>query len=69
MVRGSSCRASRGGTPIGASRIVSPQAAEGNCTSLDGTEVSSGGAGAGDAGGTEAAGKVGLTGEGSSSWS
>ena len=30
--------------PIGALKIVSPQADEGNCTSSDGTEVSSGGA-------------------------
>ena len=57
------------GAPIGASRVVSPQADEGNFTSSDGTEVRSGGAGAGDSGGTEAAGKAGVTGEGSSSWS
>ena len=57
------------GTPIGASRVVSPQADEENCTSSDGREVSSGGAGAGDSGGTEAAVKAGVTGEGSSSWS
>ena len=42
---------------------------EGNCSSSDGTDVSSGGAGESDSGDTEAAGTARVTGEGSSSWS
>ena len=52
-----------------ASTVVSSHVDEGNCSSSDGTEVSSGGAGGGDSGNTKAAGTAGVTGEGSSSWS
>ena len=69
LVLGSSCRTGSEGTPIGASRVVSSHVDEGNCSSSDGTEVSSGGGGGGDSGDTEAAGTAGVTGEGSSSWS
>ena len=66
---GYSCRTGTVGTPIGASKVVSSHEDEGNCSSSDGTDVSSGGAGESDSGDTEAAGTAGFTGEGSSSWS
>ena len=47
---GSSCRTGSEGTPIGASRVVSSNVDEGNCSSSEGTEVSSGGARGGDSG-------------------
>ena len=66
---GYSCRTGTVGTPIGASKVVSSHEDEGNCSSSDGTDVSSGGAGGSDSGDTEAAGTARVTGEGSSSWS
>ena len=57
---GYSCRTGTVGTPIGASKVVSSHEDEGNCSSSDGTDVSSGGAGGGDSGDTEAAGQRGL---------
>jgi len=66
---GSSCRTGRGGTPIGASGVLSSHVDKGNGSSSDGTDVSSDGPGGGDSGGTGAAGATEVTGEGSSSWS
>ena len=66
---GSSCRTGSEGTPTGASRVVSSPVNEGDGSSSDGTEVSSGGARGGGSGDTEAAGTAGVTGEASSSQS
>ena len=67
LVLGSSCKTGSEGTPIGASRVVSSHVNEGNGSSSDGTEVSSGGARGGGSGDTGAAGTAGVTGQASSS--